>query len=93
MGGSRRTDRILVTAIAGVVTVALAIVVPPWLFAIPITCLSFATALAIIRRPQLALGGLRALTSLLTAPLPPANEPECELEVARHVEIDTRPHD
>ena len=71
------------TAVLGAVTVALALIIPPWILAIPVGCLSLAVSVAVVRRPEQALPALRALVALLTATATAEAEDEAggELEI------------
>jgi hypothetical protein len=59
---------ILATAVRCLATVALALILPPWLTAIPVISLSAAVAIAVIRDPRGADRAARTLRDLLTPP-------------------------
>jgi hypothetical protein len=59
---------VLTTAARCLATVALALILPPWLTAVPVIFLSAAVAIAVIRDPRGAGIAAQTLRDLLTPP-------------------------
>lgn len=59
---------ILTTIVRCVAAVTLAMILPPWLTAVPVTVLSAAVAIAVVRDPRTADHAADTLRELLTPP-------------------------
>ncbi len=59
---------ILTTTVRCLATVALAIILPPWVTAVPVILLSAAVAIAVVRDPRAADQAARTLRELMTPP-------------------------
>lgn len=62
------TERALITVVRCVTAVALAVVLPAWMTAVPLAVLAGATSVAIIRRPELGARALEAIEAILSIP-------------------------
>ena len=60
--------KILTTVVRCLATVALALILPPWVTAIPVILLSAAVAIAVVRDPRGADSAAKTLQQLLTPP-------------------------
>lgn len=60
--------KILTTVVRCITAVALAIILPPWVTAVPVTLLAAAVAIAVIRDPRTADQVTKTLRDLMTPP-------------------------
>ena len=60
--------KILTTIVRCLAAVALAIILPPWVTAVPVILLSGAVAIAVVRDPRAADQATRTLRDLMTPP-------------------------
>lgn len=58
----------LTTLVRCLAAVAMAMILPPWVMAVPVICLSVAMAIAVVRDPRCADRAAGTLRDLLTPP-------------------------